>query len=105
MVEGGSRKEPTSLGMAGCRRLFRLGSTDWSDSLRRLARSAEEHIHEHVRIAEVARSVRVSLAYLDGVRIGERPQAPLAYERLVDTPEPAAVGRVHRRAERHRLAV
>ena len=46
-----------------------------------------------------------ALDELDRARVGQRPQAPLADERLVDAAEPAAVGRVDRRPERDRLAV
>ena len=45
------------------------------------------------------------LDQLDGALVGQRPQPALADQLLVDAAEPAAVGRVDRRAERDRLAV
>ena len=57
------------------------------------------------RGARAAPASALALRELERARVGQRPQAALADQRLVDAAEPAAVGGVDGDAERGRLAV
>src|SRR5947208_6096529 len=70
-----------------------------------LPRRVQEAVDGMVWVAPHPPRLAGPLAQLDRGRIGQRPQASLADEGLVDTAHPAAVGRVDGRAERDRLAV